>query len=40
MNTIQTITCFILAISVLISYYFFLQTDEKYEGGYAGHPLL
>jgi hypothetical protein len=39
MNTIQTITCFILAISVLVSYYFFLQTDEKYEGGYAGHPF-
>ena len=39
MNTIQTIISFILAISVLVSYYLFLQTDEKYEGGYIAHPF-
>lgn len=39
MNTIQTIISFILAISVLVSYYLFLQTDEKYKGGYIAHPF-
>jgi hypothetical protein len=39
MEIYQKIIVIILAISVLVSYYIFLQTDQKYEGGYIGHPF-
>ena len=39
MKDYQKYIVIILAILVLFSYYIFLQTDQKYEGGYIGHPF-
>ena len=39
MEDYQKIIVIILAILVLFSYYIFLQTDQKNEGGYIGHPF-
>ena len=38
MNWLQILVLAILGVSVLLSYYIFLKTDEKYEG-YLDHPF-
>ena len=38
MNWLQILVLAILGVSVLLSYYIFLKTDEKYEG-YFDHPF-